>query len=336
MIILATGLPGNYKTLTIVKLIRDELKNRKVYTNIPLTDRGKSEMPWVEVVDNDTLANWPDLPDGSYVVIDECQKIWPTRASSKSVPFGVSSLAEHRHRGFDFVLITQDTGLLDAWVRKFVQRHYHFDRPFGAPFAFHYIYEGCLEKPADQTKAKSFVGESKKIFPSKSIYPLYESATIHTVKFQLPFKVKLAIGSVFLALGLTWYGGSNFYHRFVLKDVDHKGRPVEKKDAPTASASNSQAKDVVGNPVLTADDFRRALKVSKDCVVSGSYHDSFGERIMIACSDGGFYNLADLRWMGGYDYDAVRRQVKLHTGPIIQPGFIGRDAGKIGATEALK
>lgn len=336
MIILSTGLPGNYKTLSIVKLIRDELKNRKVFTNIPITDRGKGEMPWVEVVDNDTLANWIDLPDGSYVVIDECQKIWPTRPSSKPVPPGVSSLAEHRHRGFDFVLITQDTGLLDAWVRKFVQRHYHFDRPFGAPFAFHYIYEGCLEKPADQTKAATFVGESKKILPDKSIYPLYKSATIHTVKFKLPTKVKLAIGMVFLSLGAIWYGGSNFYHRFVAQDVDSKGKPILKNDTPALSSGSAQPKDVVSNPVLTSDDFRRALKVSRDCVVSGSYRDSIGERIMIACSDGGFYNLADLRWMGGYDFDASRRQVKLHTGPIIQPGFIGRDTGKIGASEALK
>jgi zona occludens toxin len=333
MIILATGLPGNFKTLSVVKAIRDEYKDRKVYTNIPFTDVGKAQMPWVEVVDNETLANWQDLPDGSFLVIDEVQKIWPTRSSARAVPVGVSSLAEHRHRGFDFIIITQDTGLLDAWVRKFVQRHYHFDRPFGGPFAYHYIYEGCLEKPADQTKSQSFIGEAKKIFPDKSIYPLYDSATIHTVKFKLPLKVKLAIGFVVLCLCAIWYGGSNFYHRFVKQDVDLKGKAV------AVSANTplpSQVKSDTSNAVLSADDFRRALKVSKDCVVSGAFRSAASERIMIYCSDGGFYDLADLRWMGGYDYDAVRRQVKLHTGPIIQPGFINRDVGKIGASEAMK
>jgi hypothetical protein len=184
---------------------------------------------------------------------------------------------------------------------------------------------------------KSFVGDQKRFLPDKSVYELYESATIHTVKFHLPTKAKLAIGLALVALFAIYYGGNNFYHRFVKRDVDHRGNPIgENVDKSPSSALKSSSlekkPDGYSSDVLTAADFRSALKISKDCVVSGVVRVSSGERVMIACTDGGFYDLSDLRWMGGYDYDAVRRQVKLHTGPVIHAGILVReDGGKISA-----
>lgn len=69
MITLMTGLPGHGKTLYCIKMVREraEKEGRTVYFH------GIKELtlPWVEM---HSPESWPDCPDGSIVVIDECQK----------------------------------------------------------------------------------------------------------------------------------------------------------------------------------------------------------------------------------------------------------------------
>jgi len=189
MLVLVTGQPGNGKTLYtlgLVEKLRQE-SGRNVYqSGIP-----DLVLPWLAL---DEPASWFDLPDGSIVVIDEAQRVFPPRKQGAQVPRWVSEFETHRHRGFDIYLITQHPQLLDIAVRKLVGRHYHITRTFGQDKATVRQWERQVD-PHDRSVQSLALTES---FPyPKERYGWYKSSDMHTVKKELPIK-KLAIlgGSV--------------------------------------------------------------------------------------------------------------------------------------------
>ena len=114
MITLLTGKPGHAKSLLAVQWVREnrELDNpRAVFTNI-------------NGLDNDTLGSfvledpekWYELPIGSLVVIDECQRWFRPMANGSKVPEHVSQLETHRHLGIDIIFITQGPKLIHSNV----------------------------------------------------------------------------------------------------------------------------------------------------------------------------------------------------------------------------
>lgn len=181
MITFITGIPGAGKTLNTIKRVLDENKD----TERPIYYRGIQDLqlPWVEI-SAEECHKWFDYPEGSIFVIDECQQVWPNRSNNKPVPESVARLDTHRHRGYDFYIITQKPTMVDFGVRGFAGRHYHYERGFGREGTRQLEFQRAVDDTQDyHTRQEAQVTRVKF---DKSIYKLYKSAEIHTVKPRIP------------------------------------------------------------------------------------------------------------------------------------------------------
>ncbi|MDF3831818.1 zonular occludens toxin domain-containing protein [Cupriavidus basilensis] len=203
VVTLVTGLQGNGKTLfgihSVKKLWEEEgAKEGAVFYH------GINELvlPWLPL---EKPEDWPDVPDGSVVFIDEAQKLFRVRANGAAVPRWVSELETLRHRGIRLWLFTQHPMLLDNNVRRLCGRHIHLVRKFGAQASslheWNAVRENC-DKPAGRKDSQ----RSTFKFP-KSVYGLYKSAEVHTVKRKIPPKVMAIVPLSIAALVLLGYVG---------------------------------------------------------------------------------------------------------------------------------
>lgn len=196
MITLITGQPGAGKTLYGLNYVREwsERENRPVYYN-GITDL---KLPWIEM---DSGEDWHKCPDGSIIVIDECQRVFRPRGTGSNVPPHVALLETHRHRGIDIVLVTQHPMLADTNVRRLCGRHFHVVRAFGTKKATVHEWSEVREQ-CDKNRAGSIRHD---FFYPKAAFEWYKSAEIHTHKARIPPRVFfLAVIPLLLGL-LGWY-----------------------------------------------------------------------------------------------------------------------------------
>ncbi len=140
----------------------------------------------------ENARDWHLLPKTSIIFIDECQQFFPPRAVGSAVPVHIAKFETHRHQGFDVYLVTQDRMLLDANVRRLVNRHVHYHNPFGGNRVTRYEHSKSFD--ADnyfdlQSTQRSFV-KRPTLF-----YGAYFSSEMHTHKFKMPrvFYIMLAL-----------------------------------------------------------------------------------------------------------------------------------------------
>jgi zona occludens toxin len=170
MITLITGVPGSGKTLYCVSEILPTLIGsvvngqdgnpditRIVYTNINglLLDH--------ESIDGglNGLTGWQNwCKPGDCIVFDEVQSVWKPRPNGSKIPDDIGALETHRHKGVDFVLLTQHPMLLDQNVRALVGRHLHIRRMGGMGAAIQTASlesHGVIQKKlSSNTKAPNF------------------------------------------------------------------------------------------------------------------------------------------------------------------------------------
>lgn len=189
MITLITGTPGAGKTLyCISKLLQDlvgsvvkgtdengQLKEtpRRILTNIP---RLLLEHELIDGDEENGLRGWHKwCKPGDVIVPDEVQRYWPPRPNGSKVPDDISALETHRHKGVDFIIITQHPMLLDRNVLALVGRHLHVRRVGGLGASIVYEWDHC-SRSLMYSKAlkKSPFKYSKKVFK------LYMSSELHT------------------------------------------------------------------------------------------------------------------------------------------------------------
>ncbi len=200
VVTLVTGLQGNGKTLYTIDAVKAlaEKEGREVYYH-GITDL---VLPWKPL---EKQEDWPDVPAGAIVVLDEAQKAFRTRANGAAVPRHVSELETLRHRGISLWLITQHPMLIDNNARRLCGRHLHLVRKFGAQSSvvheWNAVRENC-DKPAGRKDSirKNFA------FP-KSVFGLYKSAEVHTVKRKIPAKVLAIVPLLLCALLFLGYVG---------------------------------------------------------------------------------------------------------------------------------
>lgn len=200
MIHLTTGLPGNGKTLYTIATVQEraEKENRRVfYSGID-----DLKLSWERLADP---KKWHECPEGSIIVIDECQRVLPTRSQGAPVPVHVDAFSTHRHRGFDVYLITQDPMQFDHFVRRLVGVWWHLVRPFG----LHYAQLWEFQSVGD-FKDHFFRKEGQKRrwdFP-KRVFGLYKSAEVHTHKRRFPWRkfggIGLLIGGIAACGFIAW------------------------------------------------------------------------------------------------------------------------------------
>lgn len=213
MIELNTGVPGSGKTLSMVQQLaalvarwdRHPEEARPIFVHgVPQLAIAHSPLPLLSISVgqlglSEVIPDWQAMPEGSLVIIDECQCAFPPRSTqSKPLPH-VAWLNVHRHHGFDIWLTTQHPKLIDGSVRALVGKHKHFRRLFGGQRAMIYEFDACNDGLGGLKNAvKSYWA-----YPKKA-YTWYKSAEVHTrQRFRLPIWVfipllALALGAVFV------------------------------------------------------------------------------------------------------------------------------------------
>lgn len=200
---LITGLPGNGKTLYAIKYVKEwsERESRPVfYHGINLGDELASK--WTKI----DPEKWYEAPPGAIIIIDECQIIFRPRSLGKEPPPHVSKLETIRHQGLNMVLITQHPLLADASIRRLCGKHMHCIRKWGTESSTIHewasVRDNC-DKPAGR---KDSIKHAWKF--DKSVYQLYKSAEVHTIKRRIPMRVFMLFAIPFVlaaAAYLVWY-----------------------------------------------------------------------------------------------------------------------------------
>lgn len=220
MITLITGVPGSGKTLYCVSEILPSLIGsvvpgqdgnpditRTVYTNINglLLDH--------ENIDGglNGLQGWQNwCKPGDCIVFDEVQSVWKPRPNGSKIPDDIGALETHRHKGVDFVLLTQHPMLLDQNVRALIGRHLHIRRMGGMGAAIVYEWDSCSRS---LTYSNSITRKPWRY--SKKAFKQYKSAELHTKQTKsLPLLLWFAI----IAFLAAMYFVPSAYDRLFNKD----------------------------------------------------------------------------------------------------------------------
>ncbi len=154
------------------------------------------------------VLTWYELPNGSVIVIDECQQWFPPRPVGSKVPLHCSEFETHRHKGFDIHLVTQDAKLLDSHVRRLTNRHIHFHNPFASGAVTRLLSDKVFE-PSNWHERQNTT--STVVKRDKTFYGLYWSADIHTHKMYIPKKlIILIIAFISIIFVLIFYFNTRF------------------------------------------------------------------------------------------------------------------------------
>lgn len=241
MLYMITALPGSGKTLFATWWVQKEFVGRAVY----YSGIKQLKLPWhklpswaertAEPGGDDPkdkrlpppARDWVDVPEGSVVVLDECQGTFPLRTAGSKTPEWVELLTNHRHRGLDIVLITQHPKLIDVFVRRLVGSHRHLVRVFGGNAAVIHQWGECNDEP-DRSRADS---ERTTWSYPKENFGTYASAEVHTHKRRIPSRVFVAILAPILGVALL--GGGIWY---AFDHVASRSETIKHGGGPAASA----------------------------------------------------------------------------------------------------
>lgn len=132
------------------------------------------------------------IPNGALIFVDEAWKSFGhmTDARGAAVPTHVTALAEHRHRGLDFIWTTQMANQIYPFVRGLIGSHTHVARRFGSKVCTVYTW-GQLCEDVNTTTNREKAVEETWVHPTKTVGAKYHSATEHTIKTKLPWKIWL-------------------------------------------------------------------------------------------------------------------------------------------------
>lgn len=259
MITIITGVPGGGKTLYTVS----EIISLQVEENKKLVAQGKEprkifvdgipELQFEHEIAPDIMLWHEWAPDGALIVIDEVQRHWRPEAASKTPPPCIQALETHRHRGLDFIIITQHPNLIHTNVRRLVGRHIHLRRGhFGSGV---YEWSECVNP---DTSWKSAITKTKWDHPKK-FFGTYKSASVHQkVKFRIPKAVWMLGISLILLITMVGYLGWYFYGNFTGRNIASSSgsespapaqstNPMIVKNVPTVAQIQQQGQGVASN-----------------------------------------------------------------------------------------
>jgi len=195
MIIFVTGLPGHGKTLfTLAEIDKAHAGKRPIwYVSKAAVDEPGAGIAGLNL-DHwepfDDPLKWWDCPDGAVIVIDECQYCFPRRGNVKGKePEYISAFAEHRKKGFDIYLISQDAKNVDHFIRRLANKHIHYWRPFGASRSTRWEFPRVVD-PFDKLQQQEATSKTLVKQP-KAFFSAYASANVHTVQASFPKKLLL-------------------------------------------------------------------------------------------------------------------------------------------------
>lgn len=146
---------------------------------------------------------WYTLPAGSVIVIDEIQDFFGKRSPSSKTPEHISEFNTHRHKGYDLVLITQDSILIDYQIKACVNTHIHYKNLHGGEKVSRIENGGHFNTSSSSEKKNA--DRRTVIKRDKKFYGSYYSAELHTQKYRMPSELKKLFWAVpFLLFGVWW------------------------------------------------------------------------------------------------------------------------------------
>lgn len=208
---LQTGLPGSGKTLRLLVYIKElsERENRPVYYH-NITDL---KLSWHLM---DDPKKWYELPNGSIIVFDECQDLFPVHETKLANQEHVLQLAKHRHKGYDIFMISQHPMNIHAFVRRLIDKHWHNIRAFGMNGSTVHQWNRVIDYPEKQ---KSDSNKSVFKFP-KDAFEYYKSAEVHTIQRKLPKKLWWILIMVIFVPIFIWFAWSKISPESTKKRMD--------------------------------------------------------------------------------------------------------------------
>lgn len=207
MLYLYTGVPGAGKTLYAVSNLvkRKDFKDRPIFVD-GIKDLDHDKINYFDIPEGESIQTWPKwAPPGAIIVVDECQRIFRPRPSGSKVPDYVAELETHRHRGLDFILITQHPRLIDINLRELIEHHTHLGKTnLGLRRKMEWTTGGAKD-PGSRANIKEALVSVYRL--DKSVYGLYKSAEVHT---KIRTKKSKLLMLFPLALCLVGYGVWSF------------------------------------------------------------------------------------------------------------------------------
>lgn len=261
MITLITGLPGSGKTLYTVGLIKKHLAdNRPVYSDIEgLNIPGVLPSP----------DNWQDTPEGSVVVYDECQRIFPsTGKPGVAEDARIRAMETHRHTGHDLIFITQAPSFVHAHIRKLVGKHHHVFRAMGLKSATVYTWDGVCNTPNDKKEHRT-ANIQRWSYPVKD-FESYKSATVHTHKFSLPSKFIWIGLAALVIIGTALYTGSD---SFLAKAVTTESATITPPQTPVSPGEAGEGGGGFNNSIHQALESLTPVTVTLSGCMLSSRHN---------------------------------------------------------------
>ncbi len=260
MITLLTGFPGNGKTLYLLDWIERWAKqeNRPVYfSGIEFTPAGLLRFgEWIEF----EPMKWNECPPGAIVVIDECQRIFRNRSINAVAPKFVTDLETHRHLGIDLVFITQHPMLVDPALRRLTGQHLHAVRTFGMEGSVIHewpqVRENC-DKPVGRKDSTA-----KPFKFNKSLYGLYKSAEQHTMKRNIPWKIKMLFILPLVLAGLVY-----LIYNSIMSRIHPESEPAASKQQASGFVSSSRKGNGSENDIDPIADARKYVFESTPRIV---------------------------------------------------------------------
>ncbi len=247
MITLITGAPGAGKTCALVDMIRTQYRDRPCFVSgIP-----DFQLPHIELVDP---TQWPtEVPDGALIVIDEVQRVWRPAGPTARVTEDIALLETHRHRGLDFLLVTQQPALIRTNVRALVGRHVHL-RDVGVLGRWWYEWPECNAALTWKTAPVK-----KRYALPKKVFSLYKSASMHVKPVRnIPPALMIAVGALLLVAGLVWYATRSISSKTQVA-------PAASVLAPVDGAASSPARSFPGGvPVVVPSGAVTAQSIQAD------------------------------------------------------------------------
>lgn len=203
MLYLYTGVPGAGKTLYAVSNLvkRKDFKDRPIFVD-GIKDLDHDKINYFDIPEGESIQTWPKwAPPGAIIVVDECQRIFRPRPSGSKVPDYVAELETHRHRGLDFILITQHPRLIDVHLRGLIEHHTHLGKTnLGLRRKLEWTTGGAKEPESRANIREALISVYRL---DKSVYGLYKSAEVHT---KIRTKKSKLLMLFPLALCLVGYG----------------------------------------------------------------------------------------------------------------------------------
>lgn len=195
------------------------------------------KLPWIEHAPD----KWAELPPTALFIIDEAQKAFPLRGRGEP-PAWIEAITEHRHGGIDFVLITQNPLLIDSYVRRLVERHFHVVRKFGTHFATIHEFTNGVRESVSKSRAGSITHEWR--YP-KDVFELYHSAEAHTVQRRIPARVWLLLSLPFILGALVYSAWSRLQPSAVAERMGGPGAAPGRSADSVSRGSGSAVTSVM-------------------------------------------------------------------------------------------